>query len=179
MLQSKAPVGFGFIDREFRIRYMNETLAASNGATSPRRSVERSEELAPEMWPELEVLYPPGSRRRAGHRPGRDRRSTDGRPRREAPVCHELLPGRRGRRDHRHRHRRCRHHGTKARRRGHEVPVRAPRGRRPGDRCSRHGQDRHLLEQGRGGDIRLVGGRGNRTSLRRAHPADEAPDHAK
>jgi PAS domain-containing protein len=30
-LQSTAPVGLGFVDREFRIRQMNESLASVNG----------------------------------------------------------------------------------------------------------------------------------------------------
>jgi diguanylate cyclase (GGDEF)-like protein/PAS domain S-box-containing protein len=57
VLQSRAPVGFGFVDREFRITYMNETLAAANGATIAAQVGRSVEELAPEMWPELEVLY--------------------------------------------------------------------------------------------------------------------------
>src|SRR6185295_19589330 len=32
-LQSDAPVGFGFVDLEFRVRYINDTMAALNGAT--------------------------------------------------------------------------------------------------------------------------------------------------
>lgn len=33
LLESKAPVGFGFVDRDFRVVRMNETLAAVNGST--------------------------------------------------------------------------------------------------------------------------------------------------
>ena len=32
-LQSKAPIGFGFVDRDFRRVIVNETLAAFNGMT--------------------------------------------------------------------------------------------------------------------------------------------------
>ena len=31
-LQYDAPVGFGFVDRDLRMRRMNDTLAAVNGA---------------------------------------------------------------------------------------------------------------------------------------------------
>ena len=32
-LHSKAPIGFGFVDRDFRVVRVNETLAAINGST--------------------------------------------------------------------------------------------------------------------------------------------------
>ena len=37
-LQSKAPVGFGFVDRDYRRVLVNETLAAFNGSTVADRS---------------------------------------------------------------------------------------------------------------------------------------------
>ena len=57
LLQSKAPVGFGFVDRDFRVMHMNETLAAANGATIASQVGRTVAELAPDMWPELEVSY--------------------------------------------------------------------------------------------------------------------------
>ncbi|HEX3087629.1 MAG TPA: PAS domain S-box protein, partial [Ilumatobacteraceae bacterium] len=57
LLQSKAPVGFGFLDREFRVLHMNETLAAANGMTVAEQLGRTVEELAPDVWPQLEASY--------------------------------------------------------------------------------------------------------------------------
>ena len=57
VLQSKSPVGFGFLDREFRVLHMNETLAATNGMTVAEQLGRTVQELAPEAWPQLEASY--------------------------------------------------------------------------------------------------------------------------
>jgi diguanylate cyclase (GGDEF)-like protein/PAS domain S-box-containing protein len=57
MLQSRAPVGIGFVDRDFRVMHMNETLAAANGSTVAEQIGRTVADLAPDMWPELERSY--------------------------------------------------------------------------------------------------------------------------
>jgi diguanylate cyclase (GGDEF)-like protein/PAS domain S-box-containing protein len=57
LLQSKAPVGFGFLDRDFRVMHMNETLAAANGMTVAEQLGRTVDELAPDVWPQLEASY--------------------------------------------------------------------------------------------------------------------------
>jgi diguanylate cyclase (GGDEF)-like protein/PAS domain S-box-containing protein len=58
MLQSRAPVGIGFVDRAFRVMHMNETLAASATGSSVADQLGRTiAELVPDMWPELELSY--------------------------------------------------------------------------------------------------------------------------
>ncbi len=56
-LQSKAPVGFGLVDREFRFVRLNETLAAINGSTTGEQVGQLVSTVVPELWPTLEVLY--------------------------------------------------------------------------------------------------------------------------
>jgi diguanylate cyclase (GGDEF)-like protein/PAS domain S-box-containing protein len=56
-LQSNAPVGFGFVDRDFRIVRMNETLAAMNGSTVAEQLGQTVAAVVPELWPQLERLY--------------------------------------------------------------------------------------------------------------------------
>lgn len=56
-LQSKAPVGFGFVDRDFRVIRMNEALAAINGGTVENQLGRTIAEHVPEIWPQLEPLY--------------------------------------------------------------------------------------------------------------------------
>lgn len=56
-LQSTAPVGFGFVDRDFRIRNINARLAAIQGS-EPQELIGRTvQEAAPELWPQIEPLY--------------------------------------------------------------------------------------------------------------------------
>jgi diguanylate cyclase (GGDEF)-like protein/PAS domain S-box-containing protein len=57
ILQSEAPVGFGFIDREFRVRHMNETLAAMNHAAIADYLGKQVATVVPGMWPVLEPMY--------------------------------------------------------------------------------------------------------------------------
>jgi PAS domain S-box-containing protein len=56
-LQSAAPVGFGFIDRDFRIQQMNERLAAINGLPIEEQLGRRVAEVLPELWPTIEPIY--------------------------------------------------------------------------------------------------------------------------
>jgi diguanylate cyclase (GGDEF)-like protein/PAS domain S-box-containing protein len=57
MLQSKAPVGFGFVDREFRMMRVNQTLAVFNGLTVEEHLGKPLAAIVPELWPHLEPLY--------------------------------------------------------------------------------------------------------------------------
>jgi PAS domain S-box-containing protein len=56
-LQSSAPVGFGFVDREFRVRLMNDRLAAVNGVSVDERLGHTVEEVLPQLWSQLEPLF--------------------------------------------------------------------------------------------------------------------------
>jgi PAS domain S-box-containing protein len=56
-LQSTAPVGFGFVDREFRIQRMNATLAAVNGLPVDEQLGRTVAEVIPELWPDIEPVY--------------------------------------------------------------------------------------------------------------------------
>jgi diguanylate cyclase (GGDEF)-like protein/PAS domain S-box-containing protein len=56
-LQSTAPVGLGFVDREFRVLHMNDALAAVNGIPSEQQLGRTVAEAIPELWPELEPVY--------------------------------------------------------------------------------------------------------------------------
>jgi diguanylate cyclase (GGDEF)-like protein/PAS domain S-box-containing protein len=57
MLQAKAPVGFGFVDRDFRFVRLNETLAAINGSTVAEQVGQLVASVVPELWPQIEPLY--------------------------------------------------------------------------------------------------------------------------
>jgi PAS domain S-box-containing protein len=56
-LQSTAPVGFGFVDREFRFRRVNEMLAAINGAPVEQLVGREVAEVLPALWPQLKPVY--------------------------------------------------------------------------------------------------------------------------
>jgi len=56
-LQSKAPVGFGFVDRDYRRVMVNETLAAFNGSTVAAQVGRLVPDLVPLVWPSVEPLY--------------------------------------------------------------------------------------------------------------------------
>jgi PAS domain S-box-containing protein len=56
-LQSTAPVGFGFVDKDFRMRRMNETLAAVNGLPLEEQLGRTVAEVVPDIWPQLEPIY--------------------------------------------------------------------------------------------------------------------------
>ena len=56
-LQSAAPVGFAFVDRDCRIVRINETLAEVNGAP-PHEHIGRTiAEMVPEVWAQMEHVY--------------------------------------------------------------------------------------------------------------------------
>jgi PAS domain S-box-containing protein len=57
MLLSKAPIGLGFVDRDFRRVRVNETLARYNGLTVAEQVGRTVPELVPTLWPQLEPLY--------------------------------------------------------------------------------------------------------------------------
>jgi diguanylate cyclase (GGDEF)-like protein/PAS domain S-box-containing protein len=56
-LESSAPVGFGFIDRDLRIVHINETLATVNDSTVAEAVGQLACDYSPETWPESEPLY--------------------------------------------------------------------------------------------------------------------------
>ncbi len=56
-LQSAAPVGFGFVDLDFRFVRMNETLAAINGMPLDQQLGRKVAEVVPLLWPQIEPLY--------------------------------------------------------------------------------------------------------------------------
>jgi PAS domain S-box-containing protein len=56
-LQASAPVGFGFVDRDFRLVHVNDTLAAFNGAPRDEQIGRTVAEVVPELWPSLAPVY--------------------------------------------------------------------------------------------------------------------------
>lgn len=56
-LQSSAPVGFGYVDREFRIGRINETLASIAGAPVHKLVGRALADVVPELWKQLEPAY--------------------------------------------------------------------------------------------------------------------------
>jgi PAS domain S-box-containing protein len=56
-LQDSGPVGFAFIDREFRIVHINDTLAAINGGAVADQIGRTVAEVIPEIWPDLDAVY--------------------------------------------------------------------------------------------------------------------------
>lgn len=55
--QTTAPVGFGYIDRDFRIRRINETLAAAHGISVEESLGKRVADVIPEFWPRIEPAF--------------------------------------------------------------------------------------------------------------------------
>jgi diguanylate cyclase (GGDEF)-like protein/PAS domain S-box-containing protein len=56
-LESVAPVGFGFVDREFRIVRLNAMFAAINGRPIADQIGRTVAEVVPAMWPEIERVF--------------------------------------------------------------------------------------------------------------------------
>jgi PAS domain S-box-containing protein/putative nucleotidyltransferase with HDIG domain len=56
-LLATAPVGLGFVDRQFRIVHTNETLAAVNGSAVQDQIGRTVAELRPTIWPQVEAIY--------------------------------------------------------------------------------------------------------------------------
>jgi diguanylate cyclase (GGDEF)-like protein/PAS domain S-box-containing protein/putative nucleotidyltransferase with HDIG domain len=52
-----APIGMGFVDADFRILQLNETLAAVNGAPKSEQLGRTVAEVVPSVWPQLEPAY--------------------------------------------------------------------------------------------------------------------------
>jgi PAS domain-containing protein len=56
-LQSKAPIGLGFVDRDFRRVVVNEALAVLHGSTVAEQLGRTLPDILPLLWPTLEPLY--------------------------------------------------------------------------------------------------------------------------
>jgi diguanylate cyclase (GGDEF)-like protein/PAS domain S-box-containing protein len=56
-LQSSAPVGLAFVDRDFRQVRINEAFAATSGIPVEQQLGRTVAEVLPEPWPELEPVY--------------------------------------------------------------------------------------------------------------------------
>jgi diguanylate cyclase (GGDEF)-like protein/PAS domain S-box-containing protein len=56
-LQSSSPVGFGFVDREFRVLHANDALARTIGVTKADLMGQALPEAIPELWPQLGPAY--------------------------------------------------------------------------------------------------------------------------
>jgi PAS domain S-box-containing protein len=56
-LHGSAPVGLGFVDREFRVIHLNEMLAAVNASTIEAQIGRTVEESVPEIWPQIEPFF--------------------------------------------------------------------------------------------------------------------------
>jgi diguanylate cyclase (GGDEF)-like protein/PAS domain S-box-containing protein len=56
-LQTAAPIGLGFVDRDFRMIRLNETLASVSGSRAADQIGRKVSENVPQLWPQLEPLY--------------------------------------------------------------------------------------------------------------------------
>jgi len=56
-LQSTAPVGFLFVDRNYRYVRVNEKMAAINGASVQEHIGRTVAEVVPKLWPQIEPIY--------------------------------------------------------------------------------------------------------------------------
>ena len=56
-LQSSAPIGLGFVDREFRFVHLNQMLASLSGAKAQDFIGKTVAELVPEIWPQVRTVY--------------------------------------------------------------------------------------------------------------------------
>jgi diguanylate cyclase (GGDEF)-like protein/PAS domain S-box-containing protein len=56
-LLSKAPIGFGFVDRNFKFVHLNETLARINGSTIAEQLGQPVSAVVPLLWAQIEPLY--------------------------------------------------------------------------------------------------------------------------
>jgi PAS domain S-box-containing protein len=56
-LHGSAPVGLGFVDREFRLIHLNEMLAAVNGSTVEEQIGKKVAKSVPEIWPQIEPAF--------------------------------------------------------------------------------------------------------------------------
>jgi PAS domain S-box-containing protein/putative nucleotidyltransferase with HDIG domain len=56
-LLAAAPVGFGYVDRDFRVVRLNATLAAINGSTVDAQVGRTVQEVVPEIWAQVREVY--------------------------------------------------------------------------------------------------------------------------
>ncbi len=56
-LQSSAPIGLGFVDREFRMVHLNEALAVISGSGAKDQIGKTVAEIVPDIWPQVEGVY--------------------------------------------------------------------------------------------------------------------------
>jgi PAS domain S-box-containing protein len=56
-LQSSSPVGFAFVDRDFRFVRVNDAMAALNGLSVEAHLGNHVRDVVPELWPQLEPVY--------------------------------------------------------------------------------------------------------------------------
>ena len=56
-LQSTAPIGFGFIDRDCRIVRLNDRLAMVNGMCAEQQIGRTVAEVVPDIWAQVEPIY--------------------------------------------------------------------------------------------------------------------------
>ena len=56
-LLKSAPVGFAFVDRDFRFVRINDALAEMNGLPASEHRGRRVSEIVPQLWPRLETHY--------------------------------------------------------------------------------------------------------------------------
>lgn len=56
-LQSSAPVGFGFVDTEFRLTHLNDMLASFAGSTTGKLLGHTVADVVPEIWAQVEPIF--------------------------------------------------------------------------------------------------------------------------
>jgi PAS domain S-box-containing protein len=56
-LQASAPVGFGYVDRDFRLLRLNDSLAAINGRTVELQLGRTVAEVIPDLWAQIEPSF--------------------------------------------------------------------------------------------------------------------------
>ncbi len=56
-MQSGAPVGFAFVDTDFRVVQMNQTLAEVNGAPAEEQVGKTIAEVVPDVWAQMQPVY--------------------------------------------------------------------------------------------------------------------------
>ncbi len=56
-LQASAPIGLGFVDREFRFVHVNQMLASLSGANAEDFLGRKVAEVVPDVWPQVESVY--------------------------------------------------------------------------------------------------------------------------
>ena len=93
-LHSKAPIGFGFVDRDFRVVRLNETLAAMNGSTVAQQAGRTSGRNCSRSLATARAAVPPGPRQRRSRTRRRGRRSGWRRAGPDSSLVDQLLPGR-------------------------------------------------------------------------------------